>query len=241
MEHCTTLPIERRKARERTLLGIDEAGRGSLVGDMFVVGVCIPVDKIELLRQLGVRDSKTLTPQRREELYKAIENIAKTIIVERIPPSRIDSENLNKLFLEAVSNIVGKALELCKDVDTVYVDLTGSESKLLESIRRTGFKGNIIAEHHADRKYIIVSTASIIAKVLRDRHIAELSRVYGNIGSGYPSDPKTIRWLLETATKEEIPPIIRRTWSTLRRYLPRIYVEKKTIKGVKTLDEFLSK
>ena len=240
MEHSVTIPVTGDK-RIRILLGIDEAGRGSLVGNMFVVGVCVSEDKINLLENIGVKDSKALTPQRRQELYTTIKTLAKAIIVEQIPPQRIDYENLNELFLESVSKIVAKAISICKTVDAIYIDLTGPKHKLIKSIRKLGFKGEVIAEHHADKKYVIVSTASIVAKVLRDQHIKELSRIYGDIGSGYPSDPKTIKWLLSIASEKSLPPIVRRSWGTIKRYLPQIYVNKKTFKvRLRKLDEYLN-
>ena len=240
MEHSITIPVTNNR-KVRILLGIDEAGRGSLVGNMFVVGVCVSEDKIGLLENIGVRDSKTLTPQRRQELYTIIKTLVKAIIVEQIPPQRIDYENLNELFLEAVSKIVARAISICKTIDAIYIDLTGSKHKLIESIRKVGFKGEIIAEHHADRKYIIVSTASIVAKVLRDQHIKELSEIYGDIGSGYPSDPKTIKWLLSIASEKSLPPIVRRSWGTIKRYLPQVHIDKKISKArFRKLDEYLS-
>ncbi|WP_457753524.1 ribonuclease HII, partial [Thermococcus sp.] len=76
----------------------------------------------------------------------------------------------------------------------------------------------IIAEHKADAKYLPVSAASILAKVTRDKAIEKLKKQYGEIGSGYPSDPRT-RKFLEEYYKEhgEFPPIVRKSWKTLRK------------------------
>ncbi len=238
MEYSTTISLRNR----RILLGIDEAGRGSLVGDMFVVGVCVDESKLGLLEKLGVRDSKLLTPDMREKLYDKIVDVVDEVLVKRIPPNRIDEENLNKLFIEAVAEIVREALLKCKDIVKVYVDLTGSRNKLVNAIRKTGFNGDIVAEHYADKNYVVVSTASIVAKVLRDRHIKELSKTHGDIGSGYPSDPKTINWLKRIVVeKGELPSIVRRSWSTIRKYFPQSYVrkDKKSKHALKTLYDYI--
>ncbi len=238
MEYSTTISLRNR----RILLGIDEAGRGSLVGDMFVVGVCVDESKLRLLEKLGVRDSKLLAPDAREKLYGRIIGIVDHVIVKRIPPNRIDEENLNKLFIEAVTEITKEALAKCGSVNKVYVDLTGSKDRLVNAIRGVGFSGDIVAEHYADRNYIVVSTASIVAKVLRDRHIKELSKTYGDIGSGYPSDPKTITWLKRIVEeKGELPGIVRKSWSTIRKYFPQSYVrkDKKGKHALKTLYDYI--
>ncbi len=237
MERRTTLPIK------KVIIGIDEAGRGSLVGDMFIAGACISEEKISLLQRLGVRDSKLLTPHRREELFEVIKDIVEYYTVRRVSPSEIDEQNLNDLLYKNIADILLELAEKCKRISRVYIDLTGNKYKLLRFINnRIGdIEWEIIAEHKADEKYVPVSAASIIAKVLRDRHIRELSKIYGYIGSGYPADPKTIEWLQEYLKKyHELPPIVRRTWRTLKDIAPRYYIEK-TRGNITTLDKFLYK
>ncbi len=236
MERRTTLPI-----KKKTIVGVDEAGRGSLVGDMFIAGACIGEEKISLLQKLGVRDSKLLTPHRRERLFEIIKDIVEYYTVRRVSPSEIDRYNLNDLLYKNIADILLELTEKCEKISKVYIDLTGNKYKLLKFItNRIGYiKWEIVAEHKADQKYIPVSVASIIAKVLRDRHIRELSKTYGDFGSGYPADPKTIEWLrgyLEEHGK--LPPIVRRTWHTLKNIAPKFYIEKNKDKVV-TIDRFL--
>lgn len=201
------------------VVGIDEAGRGPLVGDMFVVGVVCRGDKLGKLQALGVRDSKMLTRAMREKLFQLIVGIIDEYYVVRVPPEKIDAENLNNLYLKALSEIVKYFIERY-NVSEIYVDATGRIEKIKRLISNLGFNGKVVVEYKADRIYTIVSTASIVAKVLRDRHIDELSKVYGPIGSGYPSDPKTIKWIREYYMRHgEIPPIVRRKWRTLDRIL----------------------
>jgi len=202
------------------IVGVDEAGRGPLVGDMFVVGVICEKNKLKLLQSLGVRDSKMLSRSMREQLFHRILKVIDDYHVVRFSPRQIDSENINQLFQKAIQEILDDFLEKYHVVET-YVDATGNANKIKGLIKRKlKFKGKLVVEYKADRNYVIVSTASIIAKVLRDRHISELSKIYGNIGSGYPSDAKTIAWIKRYYEKfGELPPIVRRKWKTLRKVL----------------------
>ncbi len=236
MEHSTTLSLEK-----KFIVGIDEAGRGSLVGDMFVAGVCVHGNKLGKLRELGVRDSKQLSPQRREELFDIIIREIEYYTIRRIPPPIIDKRNLNDLLYENIADILAELDEECENITQVYIDLTGNKRKLLAFINKRLGKRNwiIIAEHKADQKYVAVSIASIVAKVLRDRHIRELSKSFGEIGSGYPADPRTINWLRRYLEEHKrIPPIVRRTWRTIKDLAPLYYIDKNRSKTI-TLDHFI--
>ncbi len=236
MEHGTTLPLEK-----TLVVGIDEAGRGSLVGDMFIAGVCVHSSKLSKLKELGVRDSKQLSPQKREELFDIIVKEIEYYTIRRIPPPIIDKRNLNDLLYENIADILVELNTKCKNIAQVYIDLTGNKRKLLSIINKKLGKRNwiIIAENKADQKYIAVSIASIIAKVLRDRHIHELSKNFGEIGSGYPADPRTINWLRRYLEENnELPPIVRRTWRTIKDLAPLYYINKSKSK-IMTLDRFL--
>ncbi len=212
---------------ENVYVGVDEAGRGSLVGDMFVGLVGLPASALEVLRRQGVRDSKQLTPDRRRRLLHAILARAVVAVLVRVPPSVIDSMNLNEATANAVSAAVAKALEVCVP-QRIVVDKVGRGETIVNAIRRLGYSGEVIVEEGADRKYVEVSSASILAKVHRDEHIRELSRTYGDIGSGYPSDPHTIMWLKSILRRGEgLPPIVRRSWKTLRKIAPDLYVDKR--------------
>ncbi len=236
MEYSTAVSV-----KGTLVVGIDEAGRGSLVGDMFIAGVCVRIDKLSRLKDIGVRDSKQLTPKRRDELFNIIVSEIEYYTVRRIPPPIIDRENLNNLLYDNIADILAELVDKCENITYVYIDLTGNKRKLLEIInRRLGRrKWVIIAEHKADQKYVAVSIASIIAKVLRDRHIHELSKRYGKIGSGYPADPRTIEWLRNYLEEHRnIPVIVRRTWHTIKELAPSYYIEKSNRREFITLDHF---
>ncbi len=224
-------------------LGIDEAGRGSLVGDMYIAGICIPMREIERFRSLGVRDSKSLTPEQRRKIFKKIIGRALLASWTIIPSSLIDERNINMLFLEGALSIIKKALSMFRESLTrIVVDLTGDKNRIINGIRNIGYRGEVIIEHRADVKYVSVGAASILAKVLRDEHIRILEKKYGVIGSGYPSDPKTILWAKRIIReKGKVPVIIRRSWSTLKKIAPKYYKEKKHIsREQKSLLEFIN-
>ena len=203
--------------------GVDEAGRGSVIGPLIVAGIAISDDELPQLKDLGVRDSKKLSPNRRRLLALLIRNIVRKVVVEEAAPQVIDSYvskgKLNLLELELMVRIISRL-----SADVVYIDapdinvrrFTALLTKMLsEHYGLTGIR--VIAEHEADVKFPVVSAASIIAKVYRDSRIADLHTTYGDFGSGYPSDPKTIRFLKDVLSRPSPPPIIRRSWRTITR------------------------
>ncbi len=204
-------------------LGIDEAGRGPLIGPMVVAGVLMDESKEKLLRDYGVRDSKKLTREVRERLFNVILENAEAIAVAKAAPEEIDSANLNELTYDKVIQIVEAMSPLSPSV--VTVDKVGNEERVIKRILELGFTPNVV--HKADEKFIECSAASIVAKVVRDRIVESLRKEYGDFGSGYPSDPKTIRWVMEMYKRgEPPPPILRRSWKILQRIAPGFYVEK---------------
>ena len=211
--------------KNRKIAGVDEAGRGAVLGPLVIAGVCMKEDKLEQLIKIGVKDSKLLSPYRRADLYRQIMNIAYSVSLVKLKPEQIDDyvlkgEKYKKLnYLEALS--MAKAIDSL-DAEMVYVDASDVDvdrfkKDILGALQR---KVEIISVHHADRIYPIVSAASIIAKVTRDQEISELSQKFGNIGSGYPADDRTIKFLKEWVKKYgDIPPFARRSWKTTKKLL----------------------
>ncbi|MEA3431612.1 MAG: ribonuclease HII [candidate division WOR-3 bacterium] len=199
------------------VLGIDEAGRGPAVGPMIMAGVLYDEKMDEALTKMGIRDSKRLTSKRRESLEMRIkENVERYWIVE-IPVSLIDRKNLNTLEIESTASIINEA-----DADRVFLDAPVAGSgidkyikKLREIVRK---ETAITAENHADDIYPCVSTASILAKVERDRIIKKLQERYGDFGSGYPGDDKTRKFIPEW---HKFPDIVRKRWSPVREAMVR--------------------
>ncbi len=217
--------------------GLDEAGRGSLVGELFVALTVFPRSVVEGPDLAGVRDSKTLEPEERRALIDRILEKACYAAVATIPPSMIDEENLNKLEYRAMAMLLRDAISRGVRPARITIDLVGAASMLKASLARAGIRGEIIAEERADAKYPEVSAASIVAKVLRDERIRELAQEYGDLGSGYPSDPRVLEWLRQQCLSGEPPPIVRRSWATLDKVCPGKRVKKR--RGQRSLTEYM--
>jgi ribonuclease HII len=202
--------------------GVDEAGRGCVVGPLMVAGVCVRADEVKVLRELGVKDSKKLSPDRREALYPQILEVCRKVSWESIGPAEIDRavrrKRTRKLnYLEAVyfAKVIDKlgAHRVTVDAsDTVperFRDyITGSMSRSCD----------VLAVHKADRDYPVVAAASIIAKVRRDAAVEELRRQHGDFGSGYPSDPVTRSFFAARLRRgDPLPGFVRKSWKTWER------------------------
>ncbi len=226
----------------KKLAGIDEAGRGPVIGPMVISAVVVDEANVPKLEGLGVKDSKKLTPKRREKLFDEIIRLLDDYVILELWPEEIDSRSgtLNEFEVE---NFVKALNSLKVKPDVVYIDAADvKEARFGEDIRkRLNFEAEIIAEHKADDKFVPVSAASILAKVTRDRAIEKLKEQYGEIGSGYPSDPRT-RAFLESYYREhgEFPPIVRQSWKTLRKIEEKLRAEvKPKKKGQVSLEDFL--
>ncbi|MET1159961.1 MAG: ribonuclease HII [Thermoprotei archaeon] len=221
-------------------IGLDEAGRGPLIGDLAVGLVAIQKGKLGILSIRGVRDSKELTPRQREALIKDIMRESVLVMTTYIPPRVIDKSRLNKLIASTMLDMLKTAFMFLSNMGyffEVYVDeVKGFENYLLKELNM--YRDLVIEyrmESNADKKYVVVSAASIIAKYYRDLNLEAIKMIYGDTGSGYPTDPKTREWLIETyKLYREPPPVLRRSWSTLLRLAPSWYYNPK--KGRSILD-----
>ncbi|MBC7121490.1 MAG: ribonuclease HII, partial [Candidatus Methanosuratus sp.] len=184
---------------ERKILGIDEAGRGPVVGPMVIAGVLLVEEQIPNLIRIGVKDSKKLTPKAREKLLSGILAIAEDQYVKIISAAEIDTlrrtENLNQIEAYAMAEIIRRLSPDEVQLGSVDVDEKRFGSEVM---RLTGKVQTISSVHHAEEKFPAVAAASIVAKTTRDRAVADLRKEYGDFGSGYPSDPKTRSFLRMT-------------------------------------------
>jgi ribonuclease HII len=204
--------------------GIDEAGRGPVIGPM-VMG-CAVFDEVggDKLRELKVRDSKKVAPSRRLSLEPLIKEYAVEWGLIKVYPQEIDlrrkKTSLNMIEALKIAELISS---LESNPDKIIVD---SADSIAENFRGkiTGFlnkKGvsipEIISEHKADDRYIEVSAASILAKVERDREIEILKSKYGELGSGYPSDEVTQGFIKNLVRNGELPDYVRKSWNTVNR------------------------
>lgn len=202
--------------------GIDEAGKGPVLGPMCVAGILIDGTRIDELSNIGVKDSKQLTAKKREVLAGEIKEIAEKIFILEVSPSQIDGLRKVMTMNEIMVNCYAKVLEELRP-EHAFVDAADViADRFGENIRKK-YSGNIMitSEHNADVKYPVVSAASILAKVQRDLLIQQLEDELGmEIGSGYPADPKTIQflenWVME---HNSLPDFARSSWETSKRIL----------------------
>ncbi|MCQ1535691.1 ribonuclease HII [Methanosarcina sp. KYL-1] len=208
------------------IAGIDEAGKGPVIGPMCIGGVKIDESKSHILKVLGVADSKKLTPKKREQLATQIKKHADGFFVLEVSPSQIDELRKIMTMNEIMVVCFAKVLEQLKP-DKVYADAADVKAeRFAENLRSQYAKSSpahakkieIISMHQADAIYPVVSAASILAKVRRDELIEELKKEWKmDFGSGYPSDPKTRAFLLDWAREHDgkFPDIVRQSWQTV--------------------------
>ena len=206
------------------MAGVDDAGRGPIIGPMVIAGVIVPRERVRDLRELGVKDSKMLTPSARTRLRERIVKLAKFSLREA-QPEEIDDVVLHGGKLRKLNFLEARMMaEVINDLhpSEAYVDASDvNEKRFGETIRSFLSsdlqKIKIVSEHHADRNYPTVSAASIIAKVHRDQAIERLHDEYGDFGSGYITDPKTMKFLRGyRRSHDKYPPIVRISWKTAK-------------------------
>jgi ribonuclease HII len=194
--------------------GVDEAGKGPVLGSMFAAAVRAVPDALPD----GVGDSKGIAPARREELDRAIREVAEAVAVAEIPVERIDDPetDMNALTVAAHAEALGVvATDALRG--TVDAGDTDAERFGRRVADRVDPAVDLRAEHGADGTDPLVGAASIVAKVARDTHVEQLAEEYGPVGSGYPSDPATREFLADYVEREgELPACARRSWSTSR-------------------------
>jgi ribonuclease HII len=206
------------------IAGIDDAGRGPVIGPLIIAGVLIHDHQQPHLRAIGVKDSKALSPRRRQWLAQQIKDFVVSYTWVELSPKAIDDvvfrgqrlRKLNWLEAKAMADVIHRL-----HPEVAYVDASDIlERRFGEQIRELlSVDVDIVSEHHADVTYPVVSAASILAKTRRDQAVSELHEEYGDFGSGYSSDPRTRRFLREwfrTRGTEVLPAFVRASWKTIR-------------------------
>ncbi len=212
--------------------GVDEAGKGPVLGPMCVAGVLLDEGKLDALSKMGVRDSKQLTAKKRESLAVEIKALADDYYILEVSPFQIDElrkiMTMNEIMVACYVKVLEKLTPRHAFVDAadVIAERFGENIK-----KKYAAEIDITSEHDADEKYPIVSAASILAKVQRDALVKTLEENVGTeIGSGYSSDPKTIRFL-ESWIHEHgsLPDFARSSWETSRKLLVRFNKKQKAL------------
>jgi len=234
-------------------LGIDDAGRGPVIGPMVLAGCLIDEKTAIEFKKLGVKDSKQLTQKRREFLDEKIKEKAETFEIVIVPPKVIDGERfyegenknqsqvrsggkgvnrtkLNELEAIACAEIINRINKGFKKIKVVIdcpsTNLTAWRDSVRIKIENLS-NLEISCEHKADKNHISVSAASILAKNIREKEMALLKKKYGNkIGSGYTSDTLTQKFLEENLKKYQNHGIFRKTWSTWKNALSKTEQKK---------------
>ena len=209
--------------------GVDEAGRGSILGPLVVAGVSVKEAKIPRLKELGVKDSKLLTARARERLFDKIVEISEHHHIHVIKSTEVDAsvllKGLNRLEAKAMAHVISHI-----NAGEIYVDCCDANPERyrdhiashLDAIPR------IHSLHHADRINVVVSAASILAKITRDKEVQKIRKRYSDIGSGYPSDERTMLFIKNWLDSKKRPPAFaRKSWKPLRLMMAEI--EQRTL------------
>ncbi|KXA90478.1 hypothetical protein AKJ62_00875 [candidate division MSBL1 archaeon SCGC-AAA259D14] len=205
---------------DRHVVGVDESGRGPVIGPLVACGVMVSEENLEVLSEAGVRNSKKLSPERRERLANTIRKAAEAYEVVELGARTIDrlsgdGVNLNRIEAVGFASIL-KGL----DADEAYIDSAGASPEKFVDILQGFLNADIdlTVECKADKNYSVVSAASILAKVKRDKRVEELGKEYSEIGSGYPSDKRTVRFLRkQMENRAKLPDFVRKSWKTVNR------------------------
>lgn len=205
--------------------GVDEAGRGSIIGPLVVAGVSFKKDTLSELCNIGVKDSKALTPKSRVNLYTQLREMACSISIYKIDCRVIDQnvnlKRLNRLEARMMAHVISNL-----KVDEVFVDSCDVNPDRYKDYILSYLppvKVKLHSMHHADRINRVVAAASIVAKVTRDQEIEKIRKTHCDIGSGYPSDNKTMGFIRDWVSKYKCSPnFARRSWRPLKRLLVEV-------------------
>jgi ribonuclease HII len=189
------------------IAGIDEAGRGPVVGPLVIA---IVAGDGEALRRLGVRDSKKLTPRAREALYREVLRVAECVNYVVVEPYEIDKYASRGLLNALELDYTARLIELCP-ADVYYVDSPDVDVDRYGS-GLSFLTGRRVVALHGGEEVPQVAAASIVAKVVRDRLLEVVKREVGDFGSGYPSDRRTVEWLRAGLVPREC---VRWCWGTV--------------------------
>lgn len=198
------------------ILGIDESGRGPVCGPLAICGYLIDEKRLPELKTLGVKDSKLLTAEKRENLAPLLKEISDDYVVLKVTAKEIDKlrgeSNLNMIEIERMQHIINLLKPDKAIIDSPEVNTKKFSAKVMAKVT---CKISLQCENFADRNHLEVGAASIIAKVERDNDIRKLHASHGFFGSGYSHDEITIAFLKDYIKRnKEFPDFVRKSWFT---------------------------
>jgi ribonuclease HII len=220
---------EGKKESREYLIGVDDAGRGPVIGPMCLAGVLVEKSNEPQLKLDGAKDSKLLSPSQRENILELIKKTVKDFKFKLISPVEIDTgmgEGLNLNLVEALAagtiiNELTENLSLAQKsnlkiiLDCPSINTNGWKQQLMGYVKDKKLEAKIACEHKADFNHVVVSAASILAKVTRDAEIEKIKEQIGiDFGSGYPSDPNTKAFLEKHVMDFKKERIFRESWAT---------------------------
>jgi ribonuclease HII len=203
------------------IIGIDDAGRGPVLGPMILAGILIEESEEPKLKELGAKDSKLLLPAKRKALGDKLKKdyIYHTEITQ---PEEIDeSPNLNDLEGIKAAMIINKLAKETKEKIKVIIDCPSVNTKawgdFVNKLVKNKEQITLKVEHKADFNYPVVSAASIIAKEKREEEMEKIrNEIKLDLGSGYPADPKTKEFIAKYYEDEKYSKLIRHSWATVK-------------------------
>lgn len=202
------------------VLGIDEAGKGPVLGPMIIAGVMLDEKEMKLVEE--ARDSKFVYPKKRAKLYQEFLKLPHEILI--VEPEVIDAAvlsgelNLNWLEAHKQAEIINKLKPDKAIIDCPSINCESYEKYLKNLIKNK--KIELVVEHKADENYKIVSAASILAKEVREIEMGKIKEKYakfGDVGPGYPSHAKTQAFVRKNYDNPNCQEIMRKSWSTYKK------------------------
>jgi ribonuclease HII len=209
------------------IAGIDENGRGSLIGPLVITCFIIEESEVEKLKEIGVKDSKKLSKEKREEIFEKLKNYE--FYYELILPIEIDiflkNGNLNELEAIYMAKLINRT-----DAEKYFIDSPSNSKKFQDKIKNYLKRDvKLVVEKKMDERNLVVAAASIIGKVIRDKEIKKIEEeIKEEIGSGYPGDKKTIKFLENALKNKRNYDFIRKSWITYERERLKIRTKRIT-------------
>ena len=212
-------------AKSKIIVGVDESGRGPVLGPLVMAALAFKEEDIKKLEWLGVKDSKLLSREAREELFDRIREVVYDFRIEVIEPDAIDlsvngSSNLNWLEADTSARLVSQMEPDKIIVDCPSVNIPAYTNFFKSKLEGKSQEAELLVEHKADFNYIVVAAASVIAKVIRDRSVEHIkTEIKIDFGSGYLTDPKTQVFL--NKYHEEHSELFRKSWKSYSRIIDK--------------------